>query len=710
MARLSVMSMFAVLLLSLGAAVGVGTPAHAVPAAAQNSAHNASPSPDLQGRGHHRTCADPLPHHAACFAEVLNGVATPMSTAGATPPGYTPADLQSAYSLPTTQGSGATVAIVDAGDLPAAESGLATYRSTFGLPACTSATGCFKKVNQTGGSALPAPVDGWGTEIALDVEMVSAACPLCKILLVEAKSDALSDLGTAVDTAIQMGASYVSNSYGASATSDTVQLDQYYNHPGVAITASSGDNAYGVQYPASSPYVTAVGGTSLTRNSTTARGWSETAWSGAGSGCSGYEQKPAWQADTGCSTRTVADVSAVADVSTGVAMYDPTASAWLVAGGTSVSAPLIAATYALAGSPDPKTYPASYPYSHTAQLNDVTSGSNGTCTPNYLCAAGPGLDGPTGLGTPHGVKAFAAPTASGPTVSREAGADKYGTSAAVSQASFAPGVPVAYVASGGGYVDALSGGSVAGFTKGPVLLVDTVSIPAVIQTELQRLRPQRIVILGGDAVVSAGVQQQLQAFTTGPVTRLAGADRFATSAAISATFPAGAAVAYVATGRNFPDALSGAALAASSAGGPMLLVESDSIPDVIKAELTRLRPGRIVILGGSTVVNDSVQQQLASFTSGSVTRLAGADRYATSAAISAAFPTATSTVYVAVGTNFPDALTGAPAAGLGGAPVLLVGPDSIPAPIIAELKRLNPAHIIILGGTSAVSAGVAAAL
>lgn len=707
---MSVLAALTVLL--AGAALAVPAPAHAGtlggirPTAAGQPAVTAP----AHGQGHRRTCAEALPNHATCFAELLDGVATPMLSSAREPAGYSPTDLQSAYSLPATAGAGATVAIVDAYDLPAAESGLSTYRSAYGLPPCASATGCFRKVNQTGDSGpLPKADAGWGTEIALDIEMVSAACPLCKILLVEADSSDLSNLGAAVDTAVRLGAKYVSNSYGTSATADFSTLDDYYNHPGVVITAASGDSAYGSHYPASSPFVTAVGGTSLTRDTTTTRGWSETAWSEAGSGCSGYGQKPVWQTDAGCSTRTITDVSAVADVNTGVAVFDPTTSTWGVAGGTSVSAPLIAAIYALAGSPVANTYPSSYPYAHSAQLNDVTSGSNGSCTPAYLCNAGPGLDGPTGLGTPNGVAAFTGGTR--PAVIRVAGSDKYGTSAAVSRSSFAPGVAVAYVASGNGYVDALSGGPAAGFTNGPVLLVGQTAVPAIIQAELQRLKPQRIVILGGDAVVSASVEQQLRTFTAGSVTRLAGADRFATSAAISTTFPAGVSVAYVATGRNFPDALSGAALAASSAaGGPMLLVESDSIPPLIKAELTRLRPGRIVILGGSAVISDSVQQQLAGFTAGAVSRLSGTDRYGTSAAISAQFPAGTGTVYVATGTNFPDALTGAPAAGLQGAPVLLVDPNSIPAPVVAELTRLNPVRIIILGGLAAVSASVAAAL
>jgi subtilase family serine protease len=239
--------------------------------------------------------------------------------------------------------------------------------------------------------------------------MVSATCPQCNILLVEATSNSLLNLGTAEQTAVALGANAVSNSYGTSSEfAGETGYDSYYNHPGVAITASSGDAGFGVEWPAASPYVTAVGGTSLYVDTTSPRGWSETAWSGAGSGCSTMEPQPSWQSAlglSGCANRMVADVSAVADPNTGVAVYDTyNSSGWLVFGGTSVAAPIIASVYALAA--NTATIDASYPYNQTSGLNDITSGSNGTCTPSYLCAAGPGYDGPTGLGTPNGTSAF----------------------------------------------------------------------------------------------------------------------------------------------------------------------------------------------------------------------------------------------------------------------------------------------------------------
>ena len=362
-----------------------------------------------------RSCAlSTRPGVLACSAlKVTGGVNTLAKSTGsvdpaAAPSGYGPADLHSAYALPTAGGAGATVAIVDANDDPNAESDLATYRSTYGLPACTTANGCFKKVGQNGGGP-PSADAGWAEEISLDLDMVSAICPQCHILLVEASSASMANLGTSVNTAVSLGAKYVSNSYGGSESSaDTSYDSAYFNHPGVAITVSAGDSGYGVEYPAASRYVTAVGGTSLKRAAGTPRGWTETAWGGSGSGCSAYDAKPTWQKDTGCKKRSVADVSAVADPATGAAVYDTYGGdpGWEVFGGTSVASPIIAGVYALAGIPSAGSYPVSFPYAHYPNgLNDITGGSNGSCG-TYLCGAGPGYDGPTGLGSPNGVIAF----------------------------------------------------------------------------------------------------------------------------------------------------------------------------------------------------------------------------------------------------------------------------------------------------------------
>ncbi|MDP9218962.1 MAG: S53 family peptidase [Actinomycetota bacterium] len=359
------------------------------------------------------SCATARAGFAACFAIVRTDRAmsrTDAAKPNVTPAGYGPSAVQSAYKLTGLSASGRTVAIVDAYNDPTAEADLATYRSQFGLPACTTANGCFKKVSQTGTSTYPRTNAGWAQEISLDVDLVSAACPTCHILLVEAKTASLANLGTAVNrAAATAGVVAISNSYGGGDAPDS-SYGHYYNHPGIAVTASTGDGGYqGGSFPADSTYVTAVGGTSL-RTSTNTRGWTESAWSGAGSGCSTYNTALAAAASfgTGCTKRAMADVSAVADPQTGVAVYDSTTyqgrSGWLVFGGTSASSPIVASVYALSG----KTagYPNALPYQHASSLFDVTTGANGSCSPSQLCHARTGWDGPTGLGTPNGTAAF----------------------------------------------------------------------------------------------------------------------------------------------------------------------------------------------------------------------------------------------------------------------------------------------------------------
>jgi len=354
------------------------------------------------GRSFEHVCGAVLAGFARCHSVV--GI---FLSSG--PSGYNPADLQAAYSLPSsTKGSGQTVAIVDAYNDPNAESDLAVYRSKFGLPACTTANGCFKKVDQNGGTSYPRGDRGWAEEISLDVDMVSAVCPLCHILLVEATNNSFANLAAAVDEAAKLGATEISNSYGGGEYSSETSDQSHYNHPGIAVTVSSGDGGFGIEFPAASQYVTAVGGTTLSKSRTGS--FSETAWSGAGSGCSAYVSQQSWQSSVTnitkyCSKRAVADVSADADPNTGVSVYDTFhTSGWLVFGGTSVSSPIIASVYALAGNASTVTY-GSYSYSHTSSLHDVTSGSNGSCG-NDLCTAVAGWDGPTGNGTPNGTGGF----------------------------------------------------------------------------------------------------------------------------------------------------------------------------------------------------------------------------------------------------------------------------------------------------------------
>ena len=348
---------------------------------------------------------------ASCSSKVLvNGKGTVPNSTIPNPGAKTPAQLKDAYKLTGTSSGGRTVAIVDAYGYPNLAADLATYRSYFGLPACTTASGCLSIKDQTGGTSLPRFNTGWAGEQALDVDAVSAICPDCKILVVQAKSASIADLGTAVNTASkQAGVVAISNSYGGGDLSDAT-YGASYNHPGIAVTASTGDNGYqGGSFPASSQYVTAVGGTTLTAASNT-RGWSESAWSGAGSGCSTVNPALAAAASsgTGCAKRAIADVSAAADPSNGgMAVYYPTsktASTWAQVGGTSESAPIIASVYALSG--NTAGYANAIPYSHTANLFDVTSGSNGSCPTTQWCTARTGWDGPTGLGSPNGTGGF----------------------------------------------------------------------------------------------------------------------------------------------------------------------------------------------------------------------------------------------------------------------------------------------------------------
>jgi subtilase family serine protease len=368
---------------------------------------------ELSGNVHHKAiCArGAAPGVARCHAHVVTdargmillgkSITANLLTA---PSGYGPAALRSAYNVTSSGASATTVAVVDAYGYRNAERDLGIYRAQYGLPACTTANGCFRKVDQNGGTYYPSDDTGWSQETALDLDMVSAMCANCHVLLVQASTASYGALATAVNTAARLGAHAISNSYGGGEYGSTY-YESAYNHPGVAITVSSGDSGYGVEFPASSPHVTAVGGTSLRRAANT-RGWSETVWTGAGSGCSRYYAKPSWQADALCSRRTVADVAAVADPYTGVAVYGPTgsySSGWMVFGGTSVAAPLIAGIYGVNGAA------VSYghdPYNHSTSLFDVTSGTNGSCGGTYLCTGATSYDGPTGLGTPNGSSAL----------------------------------------------------------------------------------------------------------------------------------------------------------------------------------------------------------------------------------------------------------------------------------------------------------------
>ena len=395
-----------------------------------------------------RSCGEPAPGRAACLAMRLElpapssapnalavGPAAVRSGERAKPyPGFlTPELLHAAYQLPdeAPEAAGQTVAVVDAYDDPTAEADLAVYDAQFGLPDCTSANGCFRKVNQQGEAApLPKVDGGWASEISIDVQMAHAICQNCKVLLLETKSAEFSDLGAGVNAAVEMGATEVSNSYGATEEPALTAIASAYDHPGVVVAASSGDCGYldttcpgeppGAQFPAASPTVLAVGGTALTES---AGAWTSTAWSEGGSGCSGLFSAAPWQsgsegfAATGCASgRAIADVAAIGDPSTGVDVYDSTPeepggpTGWGAWGGTSVASPIVAAEFGLAGGSSGVSYPAATLYAHAgeaASLYDVTAGADGECEGRTICAAAAGFDGPTGVGSPVGLGAFA---------------------------------------------------------------------------------------------------------------------------------------------------------------------------------------------------------------------------------------------------------------------------------------------------------------
>ena len=364
-------------------------------------------------------CGAAAPGHARCFALLRTdpgvlAAAARADKSGQAPPGFGATGLESAYSLPVSDGSGQTVAIVDAFSDPTAAADLATYRAQYGLPPCTTASGCLTIVNQAGQQGSPPPADGgWALEMSLDLDMVSAACPQCHILLVEGNSNLVSDLAASEMTAAHLGAAAISNSYGLNEFGGMRAYFADYHPAGAAVVASSGDFGFtAAQFPAVVPGVTAAGGTSLYKSTISRRGWVEHAWSGAGSGCSAYVRKPAFQKTVSphCTMRTVADVSSVADPSTGVAVYDTTPNpygippGWLVVGGTSAASPLIAGVIGLAG--NGSTFHTGQIYAHPQFLHDVTVGSNGYCGGDYLCTARKGYDGPTGMGTPNGAGAF----------------------------------------------------------------------------------------------------------------------------------------------------------------------------------------------------------------------------------------------------------------------------------------------------------------
>ena len=361
------------------------------------------------------------PSAKPCSAETRDGYARCMSRfrqenggrldARAMPPGYGAADLRAAYKVPAT-GAKTTVAIVIAFDVPYAEKDLAVYRKTMGLPPCTTANGCFTKLNQRGVSgSYPEPDPGWALEGSMDLDLVSAACPTCKIMLVESDDNSLVNMAEATRTAWRKGAQVISHSYGATEGGYVWEFRDAYEKRGVISVASSGDFGFmAASMPAVYRKVLAVGGTTLKRAPGTARGWDEDVWGGSGSACSAYIAKSPWQHDPHCQMRTVSDVSAVADPETGPAIYDSYENpfglepGWIIGGGTSASAPYVAGLIGLKG--NASTFTSRTPYTRTSAFFDVVGGRNGICGGDYLCTGRAGYDAPTGIGSPNGLGGF----------------------------------------------------------------------------------------------------------------------------------------------------------------------------------------------------------------------------------------------------------------------------------------------------------------
>ncbi len=384
-------------------------------------APTAGASPNENSNGHanghaygQKICPAPTDNAPSCMVEAL---ARPASGGGTTlitsptPIGFGPAQFHGAYNVPTTATGTVTVAIIVGYDNPNVKADLDVYNSTFGLPpfpscSTTVLTSCFQKIAQ---SSKITTNPSWTMESSLDVQTIHQMCQNCKILLVEGNNNYWSNLMWAVDTAVSKGATVVNNSYAGVESSGLYSYDSHFNVPGVAFTAGSGDNGFDVRYPAASKYVTGVGGTTLTIDSS--NNWvGESVWKLAGSGCSLYEPKPVFQTDTGCANRTVSDVSADADSDTGAAIYNSAGingqTGWFKLGGTSLSAPIISAIYAMAGvTPGAQENRVPYVSGNSTNLHDVSTGSNGTCG-TYLCQGTVGFDGPTGLGTPNGLTAF----------------------------------------------------------------------------------------------------------------------------------------------------------------------------------------------------------------------------------------------------------------------------------------------------------------
>ncbi|HEY3806608.1 MAG TPA: S8 family serine peptidase [Kofleriaceae bacterium] len=353
-------------------------------------------------------CTNPGGMHCFAHVQATEDGHVAAGDAGDAPDGFTPADLQDAYQIPLTIDGHPTIAMIDAYGYDALEADLAIYRGQFDLPPCTVANRCLTIVNQNGDtSPLPGPppdADDWTIETALDVDMASAACPGCKLLVVQATDDTGDGLELAQAAAAKLGASVISNSWGGPerAGQSLESFEPFFDQP-VAVFVAGGDDGYddggqGPDYPGTSAHAIAVGGTHLERDTST-RGWKETAWSSGGSACSLSIPKPSYQTGTSCNFKATTDIAAVGDPQTGMASYDSENGGWGIVGGTSAAAPIIAAIFAATNNGGQTS--GSFIMDNADKLNDITTGTNGDCG-NVLCTAGTGWDGPTGYGTPNG--------------------------------------------------------------------------------------------------------------------------------------------------------------------------------------------------------------------------------------------------------------------------------------------------------------------
>jgi hypothetical protein len=381
--------------------------AYVLPRGTARAAHASTPKRHGRFRPA-RLCHAPGKHAYSCFVR-LGQRTRSAHRAAPDPAGWGAPALRDAYDIGEPAGPTGTIAVIGAFDYPHAEADMNHYRAQYGLPACTSTSGCFTRLNQKGEAGhYPQRDSDWGVEAALDLQMVSAACPTCHIVLVEANRPSDGALFKAEQTAVDAGATVTTHSFGRIELTGAEGDAQHFDHPGVTAVASTGDAGYGpAQFPASSPDVVAVGGTVLSRSATDPRGWSEKAWADGSSGCSAYFAKVAGQTDTGCHGRTTADVSAVAR---GLAIYDTSLPkryrGWLTVDGTSASAPLVAGMIA---SVDGGGLRPSGLYAASAGFSDVVGGSNGFCRGSYLCTGVVGYDAPTGLGSPSSPYAFRPP-------------------------------------------------------------------------------------------------------------------------------------------------------------------------------------------------------------------------------------------------------------------------------------------------------------